>query len=253
MYHWVRNMGKQIAFGLLYGMGTKLLALLLGETEDEAKKFMDRYFTRFRRAREFIDSVHAACVERAKYPQNRVNRNGVWCGYLKNRWGRRRYLEPRHVYRTVNFLVQSTAADLLRDAIVRLDELLAERRTRMLMVIHDEVIFEVPFDEELEVIPLIVETMETCDKLKCKLKCDVEWSAERWSAKKTLACEVCEGKGSTVELPGVRSDLVQDRVMQALYDNDRGTLEKATRVECFACKGRGYELHDIACFLKEVG
>jgi len=157
------------------------------------------------------------------------------------------------VYKAVNFMVQGTAADLMKDALVRVFDVLANFETRILVTIHDEIIFEVPYVEANTVIPLIFTEMETCDRIKAKLRCDAAWAPERWSQMYedkysemcALKCATCGGKGQLVNLPGVDADRVQDVLLTALYENDVKLLRTAEISDCEACKAKGYDLSKI--------
>jgi DNA polymerase I-like protein with 3'-5' exonuclease and polymerase domains len=238
MYKWVRNMGKQIAFGLLYGMGIALLAIEIGKSKAEAQEFMDRYFARFKHVKKWINQVHLDCEGK---------------GFVANLWGRRRYLPNRLVYRAVNFLIQGTAADLMKDALVRVYDAISEFRTKILVTIHDEIVFEVPYAEAKTVIPIIIAEMEKSDRIKAKLRCDAAWAPERWSqmyedkysSMCDLGCSKCSGKGQLVNLPDVPTDRAQDTLLTALYENDMDVLHSAEIDECTSCKGKGYDLSQI--------
>jgi DNA polymerase I-like protein with 3'-5' exonuclease and polymerase domains len=238
MYKWVRNMGKQIAFGLLYGMGITLLAIEIGRSKDEAQTFMDRYFARFKNARRWIDDIHVECENE---------------GFVFNLWGRRRYLPKKVVYKAVNFMVQGTAADLMKDAIVRVYDRIEKFATRLLITVHDELVFEVPYEEAEEVIPVIIEEMQKCDRIKAKLRCDVAWAPDRWSQMYEdeyaelcdLSCGGCKGKGQVVTLPGVSADTLEDVLLKALYENNKELLATATIADCEECDNRGYDLSKI--------
>lgn len=238
MYKWVRNMGKQIAFGLLYGMGIALLAIEIGRSKEEAQTFMDRYFARFKNARKWIDNIHVECEGE---------------GFVVNLWGRRRYLPKKVVYKAVNFLVQGTAADLMKDAIIRVYDRLGKYKTRLLATVHDEIIFEVPYTEYKKTVPLIIDEMQKCDRIKAKLRCDAAWAPDRWSQMYEdeyaelcdLGCETCKGKGQTVDLPGVPADTMEDTLLTALYENNQELLGTATVSDCGACDAKGYSLEKI--------
>lgn len=220
LFKWVRQMGKQIAFGLLYGMGVRLLAAEIGRTEEEAKVFLKQFFARFKNAKNFISNV---------------NKRVEIKGFLKNRWGRRRYLQEGESFKGVNYLVQGTAADLMKDAIVRVFKLLKPYKTQMILTVHDEIIFDVVWEEAEEVIPLIVAEMEKCDKITCALKCDAEFGPVRWSELIKLSCEPCDGKGVVIDIP-------KTELIEALYENNYALLEKANVTNCEDCKGHGYDL-----------
>jgi DNA polymerase-1 len=223
-FKWVRNMGKQIAFGLIYGMGTRTLAIQIERDQDEAKMFMDKYFQRFKRARKFIDMVNKTVVDR---------------GWIKDRYGRRRYLPANRSYVGVNFLIQGTAADMLKEALVKTRKALMPYKSRMLMNIHDEVCVEVHYDEADDVIPLVVEAMSWSSKIKLKMRVDVEWSPTRWSEKKSLACDTCEGRGLVIE------GISQDELLRAMYRNDSEVINSVQTRACDECEGRGFTTKKI--------
>jgi len=281
LFKWVRNMGKQIAFGLLYGMGIPLLAAEIGKSEDEAQGFMDAYFARFTRARKYIDLVLKSVLDRGGHDifwregcnprckQCSVDGScvkgcrrcaaGWFChkgceacrrnatGWVRNKYGRRRYLTKSMRYKAVNFLVQGTAADLLKEAMVRTEQALidASLRTKMISTVHDELIFEVPYDEAEAVVPVVVAAMNVSDRVGCKLRVDVSWTPTRWSEKHALKCPGCGGSGLVCNKP-------KDELLFALYKNDKRYLEQATVVECDVCGGVGYDLEPIRAF-RETG
>jgi DNA polymerase-1 len=223
LFKWVRSMGKQIAFGLLYGMGVRLLSAEIGKSEEEAKKFMKNFFGRFVNAKQFIRQVSEVLTTR---------------GYLKDKWGRRRYIDADRAFTGPNFLVQGTAADLMKDALVRVERLLRPYKSKAIITVHDEIIFDISYDEIQEVIPLIVTEMETCSKLSCVLKCDVEWSKERWSEIKSISCDECDGKGLT-------TDISKYELIEALFENDTEKISQAVVETCRSCDGSGYSMKKI--------
>jgi DNA polymerase-1 len=229
---WFRNIGKQLAFGLLYGMGKKLLALELGKTEDEAEQFMAAYFARMPRAKNFIESVFKVCRSRAGTDSLSQ------FGFLMDRFNRRRFLPENKLYKGVNFLVQGTAADLMKDAYARVFERLVRDglKTRPLLTVHDEIVFEVPYDEAETWVWPIVEEMEKCDKLKVPLKVDVEWSPISWGEKRKISCEKCDGFGKLLSED-------QDDVLRAMYDKDDAFMANVKVEICDNCGGSGIDLN----------
>lgn len=125
-----RRKAKAINFGLVYGIGKKLLASQLGVTIAEAQEFKDEYFEKMPRAEPFIRMV-------AKIAETR--------GYVRNRFNRRYWIDPQRIYIAVNYLVQGTSADLMKNRIVAIQKYIWENKlkSRMLLQVHDEVIFEV--------------------------------------------------------------------------------------------------------------
>jgi DNA polymerase-1 len=158
-----RAQAKTINFATLYGQGAFSLARQLGIERGEAQDFIDQYFERFAGVRRFLDEK----VEQAKE-----------VGYVETLMGRRRYIPElksgnwniRQFGERVaqNTPIQGTAADLIKQAMLDVDAALAESDTgaRMLLQVHDELLFEVPESEIEEVRALVVERMEHAVELE---------------------------------------------------------------------------------------
>jgi len=137
----MRSKAKMINYGIVYGLSDFGLADRLNIPREEAKEFIDTYLERFPRVAEFM----AATIERAKEE-----------GYVKTLWGRRRQIPElrarNYQVRTlgerlaVNTVIQGTAADIIKLAMVRCHHALAASlfATRLLLTIHDELLFEGP-------------------------------------------------------------------------------------------------------------
>jgi DNA polymerase-1 len=136
-----RRYAKTINFGLIYGMGAFGLSQALGIEQKAAKDYIDRYFSRFAGVKRYMDETRARAAE---------------CGYVETWFGRRIYLPeikggsgPRRSAaerQAINAPMQGTAADLIKLAMIAVQGAIdAERRaTRMVMQVHDELVFEVP-------------------------------------------------------------------------------------------------------------
>jgi DNA polymerase-1 len=152
----MRSKAKMINYGIVYGLSDYGLADRLNIPREEAKTFIDAYLERFPRVAAFI----AETIERAKQE-----------GYVKTLWGRRRQIPElqarNYQVRTlgerlaVNTVIQGTAADIIKLAMVRCHEALAqsELQTRLLLTIHDELLFEGPPSEEYAARELIEREM----------------------------------------------------------------------------------------------
>ncbi len=139
-----RRYAKVINFGLIYGMGAFGLASNLGIEQKAAKDYIDRYFARFAGVKRYMDETRASA--KAK-------------GYVETLYGRRVYLPeinggngPRRTgaeRQAINAPMQGTAADLIKLAMVAVQDALDAqgRATRMIMQVHDELVFEVPAAE----------------------------------------------------------------------------------------------------------
>jgi DNA polymerase-1 len=140
----MRSKSKMINYGIVYGLSDFGLADRLNIPREEAKEFIDAYLNRFPQVANFID----ATIEQAKEE-----------GYVKTLWGRRRQIPElrarNYQVRTlgerlaVNTVIQGTAADIIKLAMVRCHRALAEStlQTRLILTIHDELLFEGPPDE----------------------------------------------------------------------------------------------------------
>ncbi|WP_421885641.1 DNA polymerase I [Methylibium sp.] len=136
-----RRYAKVINFGLIYGMGAFGLASNLGIEQKAAKDYIDRYFARFAGVKRYMDETRARAKE---------------LGYVETLFGRRIYLPeinggngPRRTgaeRQAINAPMQGTAADLIKLAMIAVQAALdaQQRATRMVMQVHDELVFEVP-------------------------------------------------------------------------------------------------------------
>jgi DNA polymerase-1 len=165
----MRSRAKTINFATIYGQGPHALSRQLKISHAEAKEFIERYFVRFQRVREFLDST----VEYAREH-----------GYVETIFKRRRYI-PELRDRNFNIRafgertaanspIQGSAADLIKIAMIRIhDRLEAERLSaRMLLQVHDELVFEVPADELPTVTTLVRHEMEHAASLSVPLVVD---------------------------------------------------------------------------------
>lgn len=164
----LRRRAKAINFGLLYGMEAFGLADRLEISRDEATEHIDAYFAQFPDVREFMDSV----VVDAKR-----------LGYTETMFGRRRYLpelksdnfriRQMGERMALNAPIQGAAADIIKKAMVELDDRLAAMESTMLLQIHDELVLEVPPEETESATELMVSTMENIVELSVPLRVDV--------------------------------------------------------------------------------
>ncbi len=165
-----RRTAKMINFGLLYGMEAFGLAERLGIGREEAKAHIDSYFDQFEDVKEFMAEI----VTRARND-----------GYTTTLFGRRRYLpelksdnfrvRQMGERMALNAPVQGTAADVIKKAMIDLDNRIRSEalESRMLLQIHDELILECPEGELAQATAVVVESMEQVTKLDVPLRVDV--------------------------------------------------------------------------------
>jgi DNA polymerase-1 len=154
-----RRRAKVINFGILYGMGVNSLKASLGTSRAEAQEFYDQYFATFPRLAEYIEEV---------------KNSAMLLGYTETYFGRRRYFDgiksPIPFIRAaaermaVNAPLQGTQADLVKLAMVEIDEMLKKEGHRdgahLLLQVHDELVFEIDEHKVAELAPKIQKIME---------------------------------------------------------------------------------------------
>ncbi len=173
-----RRLAKVINFGIIYGMGSQRLAAELGIPLKDASAYIERYFKRLPGVSAYFEQALRQARER---------------GYVTTLLGRRRYLpelsSPQGGARAqaeriaINTPIQGTAADLIKMAMVRLSALLREYSggARMLLQVHDELLFEVESDALEPVSAMVREQMEHVAQLRVGLRVDLK-SGSNWAA-----------------------------------------------------------------------
>jgi DNA polymerase-1 len=136
-----RRYAKVINFGLIYGMGAFGLASNLGIEQKAARDYIERYFERFAGVRRYMDETKARAAEQG-YVETFFGRR-VWLPEIKGGNGPRRAGAERQA---INAPMQGTAADLIKLAMIAVQQAIddEQRATRMVMQVHDELVFEVP-------------------------------------------------------------------------------------------------------------
>jgi DNA polymerase-1 len=165
-----RNRAKAVNFGIVYGISAFGLAAQLGIPQSEARAYIDRYFARYQGVKTFIEKT----LETTRRE-----------GSVRTMFGRIRPIpdiESRNpnqrgfAERTaINTPLQGTAADLIKLAMIALDRKIGERnlKTRMLLQVHDELVFEVPKEETAEIEALVRTEMEGVVTLQIPLLADL--------------------------------------------------------------------------------
>lgn len=168
-----RSFAKRVNFGLIYGMGEYRLARDSDLSVGEARKFIDTYFKRLPGVKAYLDKTK----EQAKS-----------LGYVDTLFGRRRYFpvfkDPKANHNTqeaelraaINHPIQGTAADIMKRAMIQVRDALIKdgHGTKMLLQVHDELVFEVPVAHVDAVKALVLDVMEGAYPLKIRLKANAE-------------------------------------------------------------------------------
>ncbi|MGX9798981.1 DNA polymerase I [Pediococcus acidilactici] len=176
----IRRQAKAVNFGIVYGISDYGLSQNIGISRKDAKRFIDTYFKEYPGVKKYVDSS----VETAREK-----------GYVETIAHRRRYLPDIHASNfsvrsfaertAMNTPIQGSAADIIKIAMINMQNELEKRqlKTRMLLQVHDELIFEVP-DEEMSVVKeLVPKVMDSAVKLDVPLKVETSWGNNWYDAK----------------------------------------------------------------------
>ncbi|MRR58843.1 MAG: DNA polymerase I [Deltaproteobacteria bacterium] len=173
----MRRQAKTINFGVIYGQGAFSLARELGVSTQTAKEFIDNYFRRHSGARDFLD----ACVRDAE-------KNGYVTTILGRKLpipdigssnGNIRAFAQRNA---INYPIQGSAADIIKRAMVLVSERMKREglKSRLIMQVHDELVFEVPEEERVQMEMLVCHEMEHAVSLRVPLRVDLSFG-RNWS------------------------------------------------------------------------
>ncbi|MFE4107760.1 DNA polymerase I [Almyronema epifaneia] len=191
-----RRLGKVINFGVIYGMGAARFARESGFSRSDAKVFIDRFNQRYPNVFAYLQQMQ---------------REAIAYGYVQTIMGRRRYFnfdsrtlkglkgsdpnevdldqlkvrsyDAAYLRAAANAPIQGSSADIIKVAMIRLHELLKPYQARLLLQVHDELVFEIPPEEWADLQTRIADTMETAVGLKVPLKVEVH-AGSNWMAAK---------------------------------------------------------------------
>lgn len=153
----VRRQAKAINFGIIYGISSFGLANQLGMSRTEAKTFIDRYFERFPGIRHYMEDTKQYCRDKG-YVETIFGRK-IHIGSINDKNGMRRSFGERAA---INAPIQGSAADVIRRAMIQMPDALKQvgLNAKMLLQVHDELVFEVPEGEIEKTTPIITSVME---------------------------------------------------------------------------------------------
>ena len=172
-----RRMAKAVNFGIIYGLSAFGLSRQLNISRKDAQDFIDRYFSLYSSVKDFMDNTIAEARE---------------CGYTLTMFNRRRYLpdlksDNRQVRESaeriaINSPIQGSAADLIKVAMIRLSRNLKKIKlnSKMILQVHDELLFECPIQEKKEIESLVCKEMEGACTLSVPLVVDIGWG-KNWN------------------------------------------------------------------------
>ncbi|MBD0393601.1 MAG: DNA polymerase I, partial [Microcoleus sp. C1-bin4] len=188
-----RRFGKTINFGVIYGMGAIKFGRSMGKTSADGKEFIKRFNERYSKVFEFLE---------------KVKKEAIALGYVTTILGRRRYLNfesesildlkgrnPQDIHSdrlkslsrddaqslraAANAPIQGSSADIIKLAMIEVSKILQNYQARLLLQVHDELIFEVPPDEWEELQPKIRSAMENALPLSVPLIVDIH-AGQNW-------------------------------------------------------------------------
>jgi DNA polymerase-1 len=177
-----RRLGKTLNFGIIYGMGEKAFAQNAGISYEEARFFIKEYFKNFPKIKEWQEKTKKEVIEK---------------GFVENINGRKRWfwgwenpkIKAQNERAAINMPIQSLGADILKKSMIKIQEMIKkegiQNKAKMVLTIHDELIFEVDDDILKEIIPKIKNIMENIDeRLSSLLKVEVNYGNKLGELKK---------------------------------------------------------------------
>ena len=172
----MRRVAKMMNFGVIYGLSAHGLSQRSGMSRTDAQAFIDAYFGRFERVESWIEETKASTREQG-YAETLLGRRRYLPDIRSNNFQRRNAAERM----AVNMPVQGTAADVMKRTMIELDDALRARelRSRMLLQVHDELIFEAPGEEIDSLAALLHEIMPAALDLVVPMQIEVK-SAPNW-------------------------------------------------------------------------
>ena len=167
----MRSEAKAVNFGIVYGISDFGLATNIGTSRKKAKEYIEKYFIKYPKIKEYMDNTKKACKEN---------------GFVETLWGRRRYVPEiksnnfnvRQFGERVamNAPIQGTAADIIKIAMINVQKELEDRNlsSRLILQVHDELVIETKI-EELEIVKeLLVRNMENVIQMSVPLKVEAQ-------------------------------------------------------------------------------
>jgi DNA polymerase-1 len=172
----MRRIAKVLNFGVIYGLSAHGISQQTGFSREEGTKFIETYFAKYPGISTYLDGVKAKTRETQ---------------YAETLLGRRRYIPEIHSSNynvrsaaervAINMPIQGTAADIMKIAMIKVHDRLKreQMKSRMLLQVHDELVFEMPQDEIDNLKNVVFDEMPAAMSLDVTLKVDAKWG-ETW-------------------------------------------------------------------------
>lgn len=170
-----RDIAKRINFGIVYGMGANKLTDGLRMdfpeakyTYNDSKRFIGKYHMTYPKVKPFSYKVQRTLLQR---------------GYIHDVFGRKYVCDKEFSYRSINYLIQGCAAGILKQAMIDVYLYLLDKKSNLLLTIHDEIVVEVHKSEESVVVPAICRIMEDRETFRVPITINVERTETSWKEK----------------------------------------------------------------------
>ncbi len=168
----MRRIAKVLNFGVIYGLSAHGISQQTGFSREEGIRFIENYFAKYPGISEYIESVKAKTRE-SQYVETVMGRRRYVLDINSSNFNVRGAAERM----AINMPIQGTAADIMKLAMVRVQDRLEQEnmRTKMLLQVHDELVFETPRDELDALQELVFDEMPAAHALDVSLKVDAKW------------------------------------------------------------------------------
>ena len=187
-----RNLGKTINFGVIYGMGSQRFAREAGVTIAKGKDFIKKYHERYTKVFEFLENVKIEAITKG-YVTTILGRRRYFNFYsdsLRNLYGcdsskinleelKYSYKDSQLLRAAANAPIQGSSADIIKVAMIKIEKLLKNYQAKLLLQVHDELVFEIPLEELEELKNKIKQIMEKSVDLTIPLLVEVK-SGVNW-------------------------------------------------------------------------
>jgi len=172
-----RNLSKNINFGIIYGMGPKKFCEMVNRqypefnmTYTDARAFINKYYETYKKVRIFTWRV----------PQKILD-----VGFVKDVFGRKYTCPPRESYKGVNYLIQGCAAGIIKKAMIEIHTLLSDKKSNILLTIHDELVIEI-HNAESSLVAQVQDIMEDRETFRVPITVNIEKTTTDWSQKHSV-------------------------------------------------------------------
>ena len=172
----MRRIAKVLNFGVIYGLSPHGIAQQTGFSREEGAKFIDTYFSKYPGIGDYLDNVKAKTRE-AQYVETLLRRRR----YVPEINASNFHVRGAAERMAINMPIQGTAADIMKLAMVRVHSRMEQEnvQSKMLLQVHDELVFEVSRDELTAIKDLVIDEMSSAMELDVSLKVDVKWG-DNW-------------------------------------------------------------------------